>query len=106
MACLRAFPRRRCRWAAAAPMCFATCANAPADFVLIGLTFVDLDGVDVLHGDRREQLARRVMIVGPEDEHSFQALRTARFDAFFDPFVETVDNLVAALRQVAEGTVT
>jgi DNA-binding NarL/FixJ family response regulator len=78
--------------------------DRPADVALLGLTFVDLDGVDVLQAIAREHLARRVMIVsGRKDEHSLQALRTSQFDGFFDPFAESVEALVDALRQVAEG---
>lgn len=75
-----------------------------ADLVLTGLTFVDLDGVDVLETIAREKLATRVLVVsGRKDEHSMQALRTARFDGFFDPFSESIETLVEALQQVAAG---
>lgn len=75
-----------------------------ADLVLTGLTFVDLDGIDVLAQIGRERLAARVLVVsGRKDERSMHALRAARFDGFFDPFTESIETLVAALRQVAAG---
>ncbi len=76
----------------------------PAGLVLMGLTFTDLDGVDVLETIAAEHLAARVMLVsGRKDEHSLQTLRTARFDGFFDSWAENFDALVAALRVVAAG---
>lgn len=76
----------------------------PAGLVLMGLTFADLDGVDVLQTIAGEHLAARVMLVsGRKDEHSLQALRTARFDGFFDPWNENFDALVAALQVVVSG---
>lgn len=76
----------------------------PADLLLLGLSFVDMDGVDVLQTIARERLATRVMVVsGRKDELSLHALRAARFDGFFDPFTEEVEALVDALRQVAAG---
>lgn len=103
-ACARAFadtPIDLCRRGAET---LSALRAQPADFVLLGLTFDDIDGVDVLQALSRERLARRVMIVsGRKDEHSLQALRTARFDGFFDPFEEDMEALIDALRQVADG---
>jgi DNA-binding NarL/FixJ family response regulator len=76
----------------------------PADVVMMGLTFPDRDGVDVLETIARERLATRVLLVsGRRDEHSLQALRTARFDGFVDPWTEDFDGVVGALRAVAAG---
>lgn len=75
-----------------------------ADFAVIGLTFPDLDGLDLLQAIVRERLARRVVIVsGRKDEHSLQTLRAARFDGLFDPYEENLDALVSALQQIADG---
>lgn len=76
----------------------------PADLALLGLTFADLDGVDLLETVARERLASRVLVVsGRRDEHSLHTLRTARFDGFFDPFGEDLAALVVALKRVADG---
>ena len=104
MACSRAFPAVEIHVARRGEDLLHELRARRADFVLLGLTFVDLDGVDVLHAIAKEQLARRVLIVsGRKDEHSFQTLRHAAFDGFFDPFVETVDSLIDVLRIVAGG---
>jgi DNA-binding NarL/FixJ family response regulator len=103
-ACTRAFPDTPVQVCHRGGDALQALRERPADLALLGLTFVDLDGVDILQAIARERLARRVMVVsGRKDEHSLQALRAARFDSLFDPFEESVDALVEALRQVASG---
>lgn len=103
-ACGRAFPAAETLVCRRGAEVLAALRAARADFVLTGLTFVDLDGVDVLQAIGRERLAGRVFVVsGRKDEHSLQALRTVPFDGFFDPFAENVESLVGALQQVAAG---
>ena len=103
-ACAQAFPDAAIVTCRRGEETLQTLRAQAADLVLTGLTFVDLDGVDMLERIAREQLTKRVMVVsGRKDEHSMQALRTARFDGFFDPFSEDIETLVEALRQVAEG---
>lgn len=75
-----------------------------AEVVMMGLTFPDKDGVDLLETIACERLATRVLLVsGRRDEHSLQTLRTARFDGFVDPWTEDFDGVVGALRAVAAG---
>ena len=103
-ACVRAFPTARIEVCRRGAELLDALRATSADFTLIGLTFIDLDGVDVLHAVARGRMTRRVMVVsGRKDEHSLQALRTAPFDGFFDPFAESVEALVEALRSVASG---
>jgi DNA-binding NarL/FixJ family response regulator len=74
------------------------------DLALLGLTFADRDGVDVVQAVAGARLATRLMIVsGRKDEVSLHALRQTRFDGFFDPLAEDAARLVPALRAVAEG---
>jgi DNA-binding NarL/FixJ family response regulator len=104
VACARAFAKAPVEVCRRAGELLPMLRERPADIALLGLAFDDGDGVDVLHAVARERLARRVVIVsGRKDEHSLQALRTARFDGFFDPLEEDLDALVAALRQIADG---
>jgi DNA-binding NarL/FixJ family response regulator len=104
LACAQVFagtPVEICRRGADA---LASLRSEPADLALLGLTFVDMDGLDLLERIAAERLARRVMVIsGRKDAHSLQALRTARFDGFLDPFAETMESLAEALRQVAAG---
>ena len=103
-ACVRAFPGTPVHVCRRGEETLAALREQPADLALLGLTFVDLDGVDVLQAIVRERLALRVIVVsGRKDEHTLRALQAARFDGFFDPFSEEVDALVTALQQVAAG---
>jgi two-component system NarL family response regulator len=103
-ACARAFPGAAVTICRRGDETLQALRAAPADLVLTGLTFVDMDGVDVLERIARERLAVRVLVVSSRrDEHSMQTLRAARFDGFFDPFAEDLEALVEALRQVADG---
>jgi DNA-binding NarL/FixJ family response regulator len=103
-ACVRAFPDTPVEVCRRGEDALRALRENPADLALLGLTFVDLDGVDVLQAIARERLATRVMVVsGRKDEHSLQALRAVRFDGFFDPLAESPEALVDALQQVASG---
>lgn len=103
-ACVRVFagtPVEVCRLAGEA---VTSLRARPAGLVLMGLTFADMDGVDVLETIAGEHLASRVLLVsGRKDEHSLHTLRTARFDGFFDPCDESLEALLAALQVVAAG---
>ena len=103
-ACAQVFPDVSAQVCRRGSDTLTTLRERPADLAVLGLTFVDMDGVDLLDRIAAEQLARRVLVVsGRKDEHSLHALRTARFDGFLDPFAETMESLVEALRQVAAG---
>jgi DNA-binding NarL/FixJ family response regulator len=104
LACSQAFPESPVQICRRGEELLRCLRERPADFAVLGLTYVDLDGVDVLQAIGKERLAKRVMVISSrQDEHSLQALRVARFDGFFDPFEETVESLVVALQQVAAG---
>src|SRR4051812_14026552 len=50
-----------------------------ADLVVMGLTFPDTDGLDLLTEIDQQKLARQILIVsGRRDEHSLMAFRSAR----------------------------
>lgn len=102
--CGRAFPDvpiEICRSGRAA---LQALRQRPADFLLLGLSFADIDGIDILEANAREGLARRIFIVSSrKDDHTLRALRLARFDGFLDPIEEGESALVQALRQVADG---
>ena len=103
-ACGQAFPGAVVEVTRRGEDTLTTLRARPADIALLGLTFADMDGVDLLEAVTRERLATRTLLVsGRKDEHSLHALRTARFDGFFDPFGESLAQLIVALLQVAEG---
>lgn len=76
----------------------------PVDLLLLGLTFEDMDGVDVLNEIRLTARAVRVVLLSERrDEHVLLSLRTARFDGAVDLFTEPVDAVKQALHRVVEG---
>ncbi|MDB6169659.1 MAG: two component transcriptional regulator, LuxR family [Verrucomicrobia bacterium] len=76
----------------------------PADLLVMGLAFPDVDGLDLLEPIAHERLARRVLVDSPRrDEYSLLVLRTARFDGFIDASSEGLEAMSRALRAVAEG---
>lgn len=76
----------------------------PADLLVIGLAFPDVDGLDLLEPIAHEKLATRVLVDSPRrDEYSLLVLRTARFDGFIDALSEGLEGMGAALRAVADG---
>lgn len=103
-ACVQAFPETVAEVSRRGDETLKALRAQPADIAVLGLTFADMDGVDVLEAITRERLATRTLLVsGRKDEHSLHALRTARFDGFFDPFGENLAQLIDVLRQVADG---
>lgn len=76
----------------------------PADLLVMGLTFPDVDGLDLLDPIAHERLAARVLVDSPRsDQYTLLALRTARFDGYIDGSSEGVEAMDAALRAVADG---
>lgn len=102
--CAQAFPKTEAEVCRSGGALLTALRQRPTDLAVIGLTFADLDGIDVLDANAREHWVRRVFIVSSrKDEHTLSALRTARFDGFFDPIEEGGTALVPALQQVASG---
>lgn len=76
----------------------------PADILMLGLTFADMDGVDLLNQIWRTPLATRVLLMSERwDEHVLLSLRTARFDGAVDLFTESIDMLKLALQHILAG---
>lgn len=102
--CERSFPTSATTVCQRAEEALGKLRAGGTDLLLLGLTFPDRDGLDVLEIVGREGWARRVVVVsGRKDEHTLRALRVARMDACFDPLSDTIDNLAEALRLVASG---
>lgn len=76
-----------------------------ADLLMTGMTFSDADGIDLLEEVTRKKLATRTMIVSRRrDEYSLLALRSARFDGYFDTSEEAINEVGVALDCVVSGT--
>ncbi|MES2697727.1 MAG: response regulator transcription factor [Verrucomicrobiota bacterium] len=75
-----------------------------AYLVVAGLSFPDIDGIDLVHIITKQRLALRLMIVsGRRDEVVRLRLRPGCVDGFFDSGVEDPESLVLAARKVCEG---
>ena len=82
----------------------AALREQPADLLVLGLAFQDIDGLDLLEPIAHEKLASRILVDSPRrDEFSMLVLRTARFDGFIDASSEGLEAMMMALRQVADG---
>lgn len=78
----------------------------PADFLLLGLTFRDTDGMDLLLQVSQHRLARHLVVVAEiQDSLLIPTLQTARVDAIIDTGTETLDAVREALRAVNDGKV-
>jgi DNA-binding NarL/FixJ family response regulator len=76
----------------------------PADLLVLGMAFQDVDGLDLLEPIAHEKLAAHILVDSPRrDEFSLLVLRTARFDGFIDASSEGLDAMMTAMRQVADG---
>ena len=76
----------------------------PADLGLFGLTFPDLDGIDLVAAVRRERLACRILVISTRsDEYTHSQLRPGRINGFFRPELEPAERLTEAIRRVAAG---
>lgn len=82
----------------------AALRERPADLLVIGLAFPDIDGLELLEPVAHEKLATRVLVDSPRrDEYSLLVLRTARFDGFIDAAAEGLEQMDHALRAVMGG---
>jgi DNA-binding NarL/FixJ family response regulator len=84
----------------------ATLQAQVADYLLLGLNFPDVDGMDLLLQISERRLARHVLIVAEiRDELVIPTLHTARVDAILDTGTEPLESIREALRMVRDGKV-
>lgn len=76
----------------------------PADLLVMGLSFDDMDGVELLERVNRGRLAARIMVMSSQwEEHILLSLRTARFDGAVDTATESFGTVRQAMQQVIDG---
>lgn len=84
----------------------ASLRTEPADFLLVGLSFPDMDGLELLERVGEENLAHHVIVLAEtRDELLIPALQTARVDAIIDTGLEPLDAIGEALSRVKDGQV-
>ncbi len=75
-----------------------------AQLGIFGLTFPDLDGLDLIRRALAERIVFRVLVVSSrQDERVRQLMRPGRVDGFFDDERGGFDELVQAVGTVAAG---
>lgn len=78
--------------------------HQPADLLVMGLSFEDIDGVTLLEQVNQGRLAQRTLIVSSQwEEHILLSLRTARFDGAVDTATESFGTIRQAMALVAAG---
>lgn len=104
LACGESFPRAQVLMHFRGSAALLALRRQPADVLLMGLTFEDVDSIDLLNQLYQASLATRILIVTERwDEHILLSLRTARFDGAVDLATESIDTIGHALEQVARG---
>lgn len=74
------------------------------DFLILGLAFPDMDGLDLLQQITDQRLARHVLVVADvRDEVLIPRLQTARVDAILDISSETLAGVEQALSSAHAG---
>lgn len=74
------------------------------DFLILGLSFPDMDGLDLLQQVTDQRLARHVLVVADvRDELLIPRLQTARVDAILDISSETLAGVEQALSSANAG---
>lgn len=104
--CTQVFPAAEVETFGHGREALASLQNRPADFLLLGLTFRDVDGMDLLLQISQRRLVRHLLVIAEiRDELLIPALQTARVDAILDTGSETLDAVREALRAVNAGKV-
>lgn len=82
----------------------AALRRQPADILVMGLSFDDMDGVELLARVNAGRLAAHILITSSQwEEQSLLSLRTARFEGAVDTASESLDAVRRALLLVGRG---
>ncbi len=104
LACLECFADATVRLQVHGNEALRTLTLAPADLLVMGLSFDDIDGVALLEEVNRGRLAQRTLIVSSQwEEHILLSLRTARFDGAVDTATESFGTIRQVMALVAAG---
>lgn len=102
--CTQAFPGASIQICCNACDALALLRLTHACMLILGLSFPDMEGSDLLRIATREKLATRIVVVSQRsDEHLLLALRHLCFDGFIDSTSESIGTVQAIIRQIAAG---
>lgn len=104
LACLECFADATVQIQAHGTQALRALEHQPADLLVMGLSFDDIDGVTLLEQVNCGRLAQRTLIVSSQwEEHILLSLRTARFDGAVDTASETFGTIRQAMALVVAG---
>ncbi len=104
LACAEVFPTAEMNLHPRGNPALLALRQQPADILLVGLTFEDIDGIELLKQVCDAPLASRILIVSEHwDEHVLLSLRTVLFTGAVDLTTECIDTIKQILRHVAHG---
>lgn len=84
-----------------AKLALKTLRDRPVDLCIIGLSFSEMDGVDLVSRIKNERLANRILVVSSRCDELVRAqLRPGRVDGFFNPELDNPAHLTVAIREV------
>lgn len=102
--CAEVFPKARTGIFFRATDALQRLRQEPADVFLQGLSFDDMDGVDLLNEVGNSRLARHTLVMtGRNDEHMLVSLRSARFNGAVDTASESIASVQQALQAILTG---
>lgn len=101
--CAEVFPAAQTRVRCRAREALDALDQQPADVLLQGLLFEDMDGVDFLNLANATGLARHTLVISARwEEHMLVSLRSARFHGAVDTASESIEAVQQALRAIVQ----
>ncbi len=104
LVCGECFPRAGVQMHRRATDALAALRRQRADILVMGLSFEDMDGVELLARVNQGRLAAHTLIISSQwEEHILLSLRTARFEGAVDTASESLEAVRRALELVMRG---
>lgn len=76
----------------------------PVEIAILGLTFSDMDGIDLIATICQERIAHRILVVSSRrDDLVLSHLRSGVINGFFQAETDDSSKLSAAIRRICEG---
>ena len=104
LVCTKCFPGAGVQIHRRAADALAALGRRRADILVMGLSFEDMDGVELLARVNQGRLAAHTLIISSQwEEHILLSLRTARFEGAVDTASESLEAVRLALALVIRG---
>lgn len=104
--CSRVFPDAEIQLFTQGTDALSMLLETRVDYILLGLSFIDQDGIELLQQVSQQRLAHNVIVVAEQqDKPLLPSLHTMRVDAIIDTYTESINGVRHALRLVSKGQV-